>query len=61
MKKLLELASQGDERALKDLDLDKPVNVKLDPPFKGMGIMRLTGEYNAARTMISSSSSSLFI
>ena len=52
MKKLLELASQGDERALKDLDLDKPVNVKLDPPFKGMGIMRLTGEYNAARTMI---------
>ena len=52
MKKLLELASQGDERALKDLDLDKPVNVELDPPFKGMGIMRLTGEYNAARTMI---------
>ena len=44
MKKLLEMASQGDERALKDLDLDKPVNVKLDPPFKGMGIMRLTGE-----------------
>lgn len=52
MSKLLELASNGDELALKKLNLDKPVNVTLDKPYANVGIIRLTGEYEATMAMI---------
>lgn len=49
---MLELASNGDELALKELNLDKPVNVRLDAPYANVGIIRLTGEYETARGII---------
>jgi len=52
MSKLLELASTGDELALKKLNLDKPVKVTLDKPYANVGIIRLTGEYEATMAMI---------
>ena len=49
---LLEMASSGDENALKTLNLDKPVKLTLDKPYANVGIIRLTGEYEATRAMI---------
>ena len=42
MSKLIELARNGDELALRELNLDKPVNVRLDAPYANVGIIRLT-------------------
>jgi len=52
MSSLLELASTGDENALKKLNLDQPVKVGLDKPYANVGIIRLTGEFEAAMAMI---------
>ena len=52
LSELLEMASSGDESALKTLNLDKPVKLTLDKPYANMGIIRLTGEYEATRAMI---------
>ena len=50
--KLLQLASTGDEESLKKLNLDKPVQLELDKPYANVGIIRLTGEYEATMAMI---------
>lgn len=52
MSRLLQLASTGDEEALKKLNLDKPVQLVLDKPYANVGIIRLTGEYEATMAMI---------
>ena len=52
MSKLLELASKGDKLALKKLNLDKPVNLTLDKPYANVGMIRLTGKYEATMAMI---------
>ena len=52
MSSLLELANTGEENALKKLNLDQPVKVGLDKPYANVGIIRLTGEFEAAMAMI---------
>ena len=52
MSKLVKLASEEDKLALQKLNLDKPVKVTLEKPYSNVGILRLTTEYNSARTMI---------
>ena len=49
---MIELARNGDELALRELNLDKPVNVRLDAPYANVGIIRLTCEYETARGII---------
>ena len=52
MSELLALASSGDKNALKTLSLNKPVKLALDKPYANVGIIRLTGEYEATMDMI---------